>query len=206
MNSQVIRFQLVACLGLVLMLGACTQRRLTAYEKYEYLLKDREVREDQEMPSEQDDRISQEEKWEVEDYPREESNRDRKADRNKTKVVRIAESYLGVPYRYGGTSKRGMDCSGLVYKSFQAVGKSIPRTSLQQSETGRRISMRSLRPGDLVFFKTGKSSQRINHVGIVSSVQGRKVTFIHASSSRGVKYDRLDEGYWEPLFKKAVRL
>ncbi len=206
MNSQVIRFQWVAWLGMVLMLGACTQRKLTAYEKYEYLLKDREDRESQEVPHDREDRVSQQEKWGEEDFPEEVSHKERKADRHKTKVVRVAESFLGVPYRYGGTSKRGMDCSGLVYKSFQAVGKSIPRTSIQQSEIGRKISMRSLKPGDLVFFKTGKSSQRINHVGIVSSVQGREVTFIHASSSRGVKYDRLDEGYWEPLFRKAVRL
>ena len=207
MKEHVIRIRIVSLLAVVCLLGACTQRRVTAYDKYEYLLKNREERTAEQ--GEEQERYSTpeepEERYEN-DFPRRDKPIRESGNRFKPRVVKIAESYLGVPYRYGGASHKGMDCSGLVYRSFLTMGHSVPRTSLQQSEMGRNVHKRSLKPGDLVFFKTGKSSQKVNHVGIVSSVQGGKVTFIHSSSSRGVKYDRLDEGYWQPLFRKAVRL
>lgn len=207
MKEQVKWIRIISLLAVVCLLGACTQRRVTAYEKYDYLLKNRENRpvEQTEESGNYSSPEEREERYEN-DFPRRDRPIRPSGSRHKPKVVRVAETYLGVPYRYGGASNTGMDCSGLVYRSFLTLGHRVPRTSLQQSRIGRSIQKRSLKPGDLVFFKTNKSSQKVNHVGIVSSVQGRKVTFIHSSSSRGVKYDRLDEGYWQPLFKKAVRL
>ena len=69
---------------------------------------------------------------------------------------------------------------------------------------GKSISRKGLKEGDLVFF-SGKGS-RINHVGIVTKVRGRNVDFIHASTSKGVRVDKLNEGYWKNKYKKAVRM
>ena len=207
MKEQVIWIRSISLLAVVCLLGACTQRRVTAYEKYDYLLKNRDNRTVEQTETQGGYSVpgDREERYEN-DFPRRDEPIRESRNRFKPRVVKIAESYLGVPYRYGGASHTGMDCSGLVYRSFLAMGHKIPRTSLQQSQIGQNVNKRSLKPGDLVFFKTDKSSQKVNHVGIVVFVQGREVRFIHSSSSRGVKYDRLDEGYWQPLFRKAVRL
>lgn len=128
------------------------------------------------------------------------------ASRHRTrKVIRKAESYLGTPYRYGGTSKRGIDCSGLVCQSFRAADLQLPHSSRELSRMGTSIPRRKLQEGDLVFFSS-KGGQSINHVGIVTRVQGRQVAFIHATTSRGVRIDELNEGYWKNKFRKAVRL
>lgn len=120
-------------------------------------------------------------------------------------LIQTALSYEGTPYRYGGLTRSGMDCSGLVYTSFQAVGKTLPRSSAAMAETGREVKVSELRPGHLVFFSTG-SSTRINHVGIVVRVQAGEVEFIHASTSRGVVINRLSETYYSERFRKAVEV
>jgi cell wall-associated NlpC family hydrolase len=120
-------------------------------------------------------------------------------------VIQTARSYEGTPYRYGGLTRSGMDCSGLVYTSFQAVGKTLPRSSAAMAQTGREVKLSELRPGHLVFFSTGSSS-RINHVGLVLRVEAGDVEFIHASTSRGVVVNRLSEKYYSERFRKAVEV
>lgn len=123
-------------------------------------------------------------------------------------AIYTARSYIGTPYKYGGTTKAGMDCSGLLFVSFKAAGLSIPRTSEAQSKIGKNVSVGSLRTGDLVFFaadKKGKRRKRITHVGMVTSVKGGEVIFIHASSSKGVREDRLSSEYWKKVYVKALR-
>ncbi|MGM0461057.1 MAG: C40 family peptidase [Fibrobacterota bacterium] len=107
------------------------------------------------------------------------------------KLTSTARSYLGVPYRYGGTTRRGMDCSGLVYRVYRDLGyDSFQRVSSQSLyRMGRRTQRHRLQPGDLCFFS---SSGRINHVGFYMGNN----TFIHASSSRGVIITSLDDPYW----------
>lgn len=101
-----------------------------------------------------------------------------------------AQRWMHTPYRFGGTSEHGVDCSGLIQRVYaDALGVSLPRTTSQQIHAGRRIGPGSAVPGDLVFFEPkGKS----RHAGIVLGQQ----QFLHASSSRGVMISPLNEGYW----------
>ncbi|MFD0964331.1 C40 family peptidase [Pseudofulvibacter geojedonensis] len=121
------------------------------------------------------------------------------------KIVSKALSFKGTRYKYGGTSKSGMDCSGLMFTSFKSVNIHLPRTSIAQSNFGKNIKTKNIQKGDLLFFKTGRKNQ-INHVGLVISVKGRDVKFIHSSSSRGVMISSLKEGYWSNAYTKAKRV
>jgi cell wall-associated NlpC family hydrolase len=117
-------------------------------------------------------------------------------------VVHEAQQYVGVPYRSGGTSSSGMDCSGLVVTVFEKFGVALPRTSHDLAEFGAKVDRSQLEPGDLVFFRTSGST-RITHVGIYSG-DGE---FIHASTrSRRVKYDRLDNRYFRKRYATARRV
>jgi len=120
------------------------------------------------------------------------------------KIIRKALSYKGTKYKYGGTTKKGMDCSGLMYVSFKSTNIVLPRTAIGQSKKGVRISKSKAEKGDLVFFKTG-GKRSINHVGLIVSVDGRDVKFIHSSSSRGVMISSLREGYWTSAFVQIRR-
>lgn len=119
-------------------------------------------------------------------------------------VISKAKTYLGTPYRYGGINQNGLDCSGLTTLSYRTIGVELPRSSKDQSKYGEPIKRKALKPGDLVFF-TAKNNGKIDHVGMVTAVKGPEVTFIHATTSRGVRFDRLDTGYWTNLFMSARR-
>lgn len=111
----------------------------------------------------------------------------------------ILNRWKGVPYRRGGMSKRGIDCSGfalLVYKELYR--KDLPRTTRDQSKIGRKVAKGGLKPGDLVFFKTGLFSR---HVGVYY----KDNRFIHASRSQGVMSSSLAEEYWRKHYWRAVR-
>jgi cell wall-associated NlpC family hydrolase len=117
-------------------------------------------------------------------------------------VVAEARKFIGTPYRMGGTSKAGIDCSGLVVTVFESFGIAVPRTSHEQATFGKKVSRAELEPGDLVFFCTSGTT-RISHVGIYSG--GGE--FIHASTrSRRVQYDRLDNRYFRKRFATARRI
>jgi cell wall-associated NlpC family hydrolase len=80
-------------------------------------------------------------------------------------ALTVARRYLGVRYLWGGMTRAGIDCSGLTYQAFRAVGRTLPRDAADQSQVGRPVSRKQLRPGDLVFFGPG-SWKTIHHVGI----------------------------------------
>ncbi|HEY9199028.1 MAG TPA: C40 family peptidase [Gammaproteobacteria bacterium] len=106
-------------------------------------------------------------------------------------VVDTAQRMLGAPYRPGGASPRGFDCSGLVRYSFGHAGIEVPRTAAEQFARARPVGRRPLQPGDLVFFKT--AGRKISHVGIY--VGQRR--FVHApSGGKHVSVDSLDDPYW----------
>lgn len=121
-------------------------------------------------------------------------------------IINTALSYSGVRYKYGGTTKKGMDCSGLLYIAFGEHDIQLPRISYQMAEEGRRIRINKLVKGDLLFFKTRRGRKKINHVGMVVAVKNDEIKFIHASSSRGVIVSSLREGYWNHAFVKATRI
>lgn len=108
----------------------------------------------------------------------------------------------GTPYRYGGMSRGGIDCSGFVYLTFRdRFELQLPRTTEAQTDIGTRIDKADLLPGDLVFFKTGSGENGL-HVGIYDTDN----QFIHASTSQGVIRSSLDNVYWRKVFWQARRI
>jgi cell wall-associated NlpC family hydrolase len=125
------------------------------------------------------------------------------SNRSSDVIVRTALSYEGTPYQYGGTSRRGMDCSGLVNVSYQAANVPVPRTSSQMASQGKKVSLKQVEPGNLLLF-SAKGTGSIDHVGLVVAVEGEAISFIHSTTSQGVRVDRLSDDYWARRFRKAV--
>ena len=122
------------------------------------------------------------------------------------KIVWTAVTYKGVPYRFGGMTKRGMDCSGLIFTSFKQRNVPIARTSHQMYAQGESISLREVQRGDLLFFKTSRKRGKVNHVGLVTSVDNGDIRFIHSTTSQGVIVTSLHESYWKRAFIIAKRV
>lgn len=123
-----------------------------------------------------------------------------------SKVVRHAKSFEGTRYKFGGTDKRGMDCSGLVYVSFLEENIALPRISREMATKGIRLKLSEIAEGDLVFFRTNKNRKTINHVGLVVEHKRGVIKFIHSTSSRGVIVSSLDEKYWKNAFVQVRRV
>lgn len=121
-------------------------------------------------------------------------------------IVKNAKKYEGTRYKYGGIDKKGMDCSGLIYVSFLEEGFSLPRTSRAMSLQGKRLYLKEVTAGDLLFFETNKNKKVINHVGLVVEVNDQGIYFIHSSSSSGVIISSLSETYWYNNFIMARRV
>ncbi|OEY72747.1 C40 family peptidase [Salegentibacter salarius] len=121
-------------------------------------------------------------------------------------IISNAKSFEGTRYKYGGTTKRGMDCSGLIYTAFLEEDIAIPRTSRAMSLEGERLYIKEVNPGDLLFFETNKNRKVINHVGLVVEIERDDIYFIHASTSRGVIVSSLSEPYWNGNFVMARRI
>jgi cell wall-associated NlpC family hydrolase len=122
-------------------------------------------------------------------------------------VITQARSYIGTPYKYGGTTIMGLDCSGLLMRSFEYIGIYIPRTSTDQSKMGRAVTLDMIRPGDLVFFAGNKNSNNVTHAGLVTEVRNRdEIIFIHSSSSKGVVEANLMSNYYRKIYVKARRV
>lgn len=121
-------------------------------------------------------------------------------------ITTYALEFEGTRYKYGGTTKEGMDCSGLVYVSFLHENIPLPRSSRDMSLKGERLSLVDVNIGDLLFFETDKNKKVINHVGLVIEIQPGQIYFIHSSTSRGVIISSLSEDYWFQHFVMARRL
>jgi cell wall-associated NlpC family hydrolase len=111
-----------------------------------------------------------------------------------------ADTWIGVPYRYGGTSRNGVDCSSLAVHLLEEVGVSLPRSVSEQRDVGRRVERGEVEAGDLVFFRL--QSSHVNHVGVALD----DARFVHASRSRGVAIDRLDDQYFGKRVAEARRV
>lgn len=115
-------------------------------------------------------------------------------------VLQTAQNMLGVPYRSGGVSSKGFDCSGLTFYSYQQARIAIPRTSLIQYRQSKPVSAARLQAGDLVFFRI--KGRTVSHVGIYQG--GNK--FIHAPGTGDrVTIESMDHPYWRKRFVRGGR-
>ncbi|MDF2658596.1 MAG: gamma-glutamyl hydrolase [Paenibacillus sp.] len=125
-------------------------------------------------------------------------------DTDRLRIVRTARKYLGTPYVYG--AKYGQtdtfDCSSFAKTVFAEHGMELPRVSRDQAKLGEPVERDELSVGDLVFFATDETHGGIGHVGIYTG-SGR---MIHTYGDGGVKYSRIDSGYWEERYVTARRL
>ncbi len=111
------------------------------------------------------------------------------------KAVRVARSYIGTPYVYGGNTKSGIDCSGLIHNAYKTIGITLPRTAKEQSKVGNKKMEGRVRPGDIVYFKFKEKRSKWWHSGMITYADDKTIKFIHASSSRGVVEDTMN-GYY----------
>lgn len=117
------------------------------------------------------------------------------------KLYQFVYDWLGTPYRLGGNTERGIDCSGFAYQLYDKVFNTvIGNNSRNIFSTVNPISKEELKEGDLVFFKI--NSRAISHVGVYLGDN----KFAHASSSRGVMISNLNEPYWRRYYYKGGRL
>lgn len=114
--------------------------------------------------------------------------------------IKVATGFLGAPYRLGGATVKGIDCSAFVRKMYEFFDITLPRTAREQSAVGVRVERSELKEGDLVFFRTRKP---IGHVGIYIGNN----EFVHASyRGKSVRIDSLDQPYFQKRFQRAVRV
>lgn len=126
---------------------------------------------------------------------------------NKTpnnRIVDEALTWMDTPYGYAMSEKgQGTDCSGMVMRVYLDIaGIKLPRNSAKQAEFCQRLKVDDVVAGDLVFFATGKDTERISHVGIMLD----DVNFIHASTSKGVVISKVNSPYYTRTFKMYGRV
>ena len=123
-----------------------------------------------------------------------------RADRTVEQLRAATQDWIGVPYRFGGTSRRGIDCSAFVQTVYRDVfGLSLPRVTADQVRAGSGVARGTFQPGDLVFFRP---SSKGRHVGIYLG-DGE---FVHASTSEGVTVSQLNNGYWHDVYWTTRRV
>ncbi len=120
-------------------------------------------------------------------------------------LVKVAKSFMGAPYKYGGNTLRGLDCSAYVKKIYEIFDVQLPRSAREQYRVGSKVGKSDLAVGDLVFFKTRRYAKYPTHVGIFIG----DGNFIHASSGKGrlgVKVDSLNSNYYSGAYIGATRI
>jgi cell wall-associated NlpC family hydrolase len=123
-------------------------------------------------------------------------------------VISVGKTFLGIPYRWGGTSENGFDCSGFIKYIFDWFGVKLPRTSREMANYGAHVSRNDLKKGDLIFF-SGRNMRSgvIGHIGIVVEVTNEAIRMMHSSSSQGVHIEDLNKSdYFNKRYMTARRL
>lgn len=115
-------------------------------------------------------------------------------------IIATAKKFMGTPYKFGGTTPKGFDCSGYVQYVFAQHNVRLPRGADEQFNIGRNVRQADLQSGDLVFFSTYEKGA--SHLGIYIGA-GK---FIHVSTAKGVRVDALKDAYWKPKYLGAKRL
>ncbi|RIA08699.1 cell wall-associated NlpC family hydrolase [Flavobacteriaceae bacterium MAR_2010_72] len=121
-------------------------------------------------------------------------------------IIDYAKQFDGVKYKFGGTTKQGMDCSGLVSTAFHNENIELPRTSKGMAIQGEWVDIKEVQKGDLLFFATRRNSREVSHVGLVTESRPGYVEFIHATTRLGVTISSLAERYWYFAFIQARRV
>ena len=121
------------------------------------------------------------------------------------RVVLNAKTFEGTRYKFGGTTKAGMDCSGLVYRAFKQEDISMPRISRDMAQKGVQVRLEDVIEGDLIFFRTGKRNV-ISHVGLIVGANRGEILFIHSTTSQGVIISSMNESYWKKAFVEVRRI
>ncbi|SHJ21421.1 Cell wall-associated hydrolase, NlpC family [Mesonia phycicola] len=123
-----------------------------------------------------------------------------------SRIIDYALDFQGTKYKYGGTTRKGMDCSGLIYTAFLSENVALPRVSRDMARQGVMLRANQINVGDLLFFQTNKNRDVINHVGLVVEIGPSQISFIHSTTSRGVIVSKLSERYWNDAFIMAKRI
>ena len=132
--------------------------------------------------------------------PRQEFAQPKKQDPS-DRAALTAAKMVGKPYRYGGTTPSGFDCSGLIHFSYGQAGVSLPRSTAEQRLATQRVKLAELKPGDLLFFD--ERGRKNSHVGIYLGER----RFVHApSSGKSVRNDSLDNPYWKKSLSEVRRI
>lgn len=121
------------------------------------------------------------------------------------KLISKASEHIGTPYRSGGTSVSGFDCSGLMCYTFANSDIKLPRSSIEMASFGSKIDTENAQKGDLIFFKTN-GQRRINHVGMVVEVSDGEIKFIHSSNHGGVIISSTKESYYQKNLVQVNRV
>lgn len=131
------------------------------------------------------------------------SNKDKDDDKNMPLYAEVS-LWLGTPYRYGGMSRHGTDCSGFTMQVFRKVyKKKTPRSTSGLGKANYpKIAKRNLQTGDIILFATGKKKKEVTHAGIYL----KNGIFIHASTSKGVMTNHIEEDYYKKRWIRAVRV
>jgi peptidoglycan endopeptidase LytE len=117
-------------------------------------------------------------------------------------LILNATENIGTRYRSGGTTKAGFDCSGLMISTFSTFDIKLPRSSIEQSRIGVKVSSTEAQKGDLIFFRTN-GRRHINHVGMVIEVLEGEIKFVHSSIHGGVMISSTKEPYYERAFSQV---
>jgi len=122
-------------------------------------------------------------------------------------IVSYSATFLKSPYRYGGHSRKGFDCSGFVSTVYKNFGITLPHSSKGMYTTGQPIELQDVRKGDLLLFKnTNHRRKGIGHVAIVTEARDGNIVFIHSATHLGVRYDNLSAPYYTKHYYQAIRL
>ena len=120
-------------------------------------------------------------------------------------IIRTASNLVGTPYRYGGVSPSGFDCSGLLYYLYGNIVPSFPRTAASQAGAGQFVNRNDLRPGDLVFYATGSDRTAVTHAALYIG-DNALIQAVSAGPHTGVVITDMDERYWRNRYVTSRRV
>jgi cell wall-associated NlpC family hydrolase len=125
-------------------------------------------------------------------------------------IVTYAQDFLGIPYKWGGTSPSGFDCTGFVYHVFKKFGIKVSRASSGYENAGEKVDFEKSKAGDIMLFTgTDASIRKVGHAGIVLNNEDGMIDFIHSSSSKkhfGVTITRYNASGYEKRFLRIINV